>query len=89
MRFEWDEQKAEANLRKHGVTFEEAKTVFYDLAMKLRLDFAYSDGETRYFALGISHGGRLLWVCHCYRGADVIRLISARKANKAELKIYQ
>ena len=89
MRFEWDEQKAKSNLRKHGVTFDEATTVFYDFAMKLRLDFAHSDDEPRYLALGISYRGRLLLVSHCYRGADVVRLISARKANKAELKIYQ
>lgn len=89
MRFEWDEQKAKSNLRKHGVTFDEAATVFYDFAMKLRLDFAHSDNESRYLAPGISYRGRLLLVSHCYRGADVVRLISARKANKAELKIYQ
>nr|WP_315395735.1 BrnT family toxin [uncultured Duganella sp.] len=89
MRFEWDVQKAKSNLRKHGVTFDEAATVFYDYAMKLRLDLAHSDDEPRYLALGISDHNRLLLVSHCYRGSDVVRLISARKANKAELKIYQ
>ena len=89
MRFEWDEQKAKSNLRKHGVTFDEARTVFDDLATKLHLDFGHSENEPRYLALGISYRGRLLLVSHCYRGADVVRLISARKANKAELKIYQ
>ena len=89
MRFEWDEQKAKANLRKHGVTFDEATTVFYDFAMKLHLDVGHSDDEPRYLALGISYRGRLLLVSHCYRGTDVVRLISARKADEAELKIYQ
>ena len=89
MRFEWDGQKAKSNLRKHGVAFDEAATVFHDLAMKLHLDFAHSDDEPRYLALGISYRGRLLLVSHCYRGTDVVRMIWARKANKAELKIYQ
>jgi hypothetical protein len=89
VRFEWNEQKAKANLRKHGVTFQEAATVFHDFSMKLRLDVVHSDNETRYVALGISDHGRLLVVSHCYRGADVVRLISARRAAKAELKLYR
>lgn len=88
MFFEWDEHKAKANLRKHGVTFQEATTVFHDFSMKLRLDFAHLDSEIRYVALGISDHGRLLIVSHYYRGSDLVRLISARKASKAELKLY-
>ena len=79
MRFEWDARKAETNLRKHGVSFEEASTVFIDRRGKTRFDVGHSDAEDRFLQLGRSRKGRLLIVCHCYRGA-MVRIISARKA---------
>ena len=80
MRFIWDPRKAKANLRKHGVSFEEASTVFIDRRGKIRFDPAHSDAEDRFIQLGRSQKGRLLLVCHCYRGA-ILRIISARKAS--------
>ncbi|MBV6321083.1 BrnT family toxin [Duganella violaceipulchra] len=89
MRFEWDQRKAAANLRKHGVSFDEAKTVFKDFDVRLIRDEAHSNGEDRFFAIGFSQRGRLLFVCHCYRRSETIRLISARKATPAETKFYR
>lgn len=89
LRFEWDEQKAVANLRKHGVSFEEAKSAFYDDQAKLIDDPDHSQGEDRFVLLGLSSVLRLLVVCHCYRSAGgVIRIISARKANSNEMRFY-
>lgn len=79
MRFTWDPRKAKANLRAHGVSFDEAITVFDDRDGVLRYDPSHSDVEDRFFQLGISDKERLLLVCHCYRGESV-RIISARKA---------
>jgi uncharacterized protein len=90
LRFEWDPRKAAANLRKHGVSFEEARTVFYDENALLRPDEEHSDEEDRFLLLGLSGRLRTLVVCHCYRQADqVIRLISARKANSLERQQYE
>jgi uncharacterized DUF497 family protein len=90
LRFEWDPRKAAANLRKHGVSFEEARTVFYDESALLRPDEEHSDKEDRFLLLGLSGRLRTLVVCHCYRHADqVIRLISARKANSIERQQYE
>lgn len=87
--FEWDEQKAAANVKKHGVSFEEAKSAFYDEHAKLIDDPDHSEAEDRFVLLGLSSALRLLVVCHCYRGNDgIIRIISARKATATEIKSY-
>lgn len=89
IRFEWDERKAIANRRKHGVTFGEAQSVFLDERARLIDDPDHSDVEDRFVLLGVSRSLRLLVVCHCYRsGDDVIRIISARKATPAEASHY-
>jgi uncharacterized DUF497 family protein len=90
LHFEWDPVKAQINLEKHGVTFEEAMTVFYDEAAIEFYDDAHSEGEGRFLLLGLSSDMKLLLVCHCYRSEEsVIRIISARKAAKNEAKHYQ
>src|SRR6185437_3810241 len=88
--FEWEPRKATANLRKHGVSFEEARTVFLDEEALLRPDEDHSDDEDRFLLLGFSGRVRILVVCHCYRQDDeVIRVISARKANPLERQQYE
>ncbi|OFA01894.1 BrnT family toxin [Duganella phyllosphaerae] len=84
MRFEWDAIKAAANLRKHGVSFEEASTVFYDGSAREMFDHLHSDDEDRFHLLGISENDRLLVVSHCYRSNIIVRIISARKAQPRE-----
>ena len=87
--FEWDECKAEANAKKHGVSFDEAKSVFVDERAKLIDDPDHSKDEDRFVLLGLSSVLRLLLVCHCYRAeGNVIRIISARKASAHEFKSY-
>ena len=87
--FAWDERKNAANQRKHGVSFEEAQTVFYDDRAVLREDPDDEQDEDRFLLLGLSAGLRTLVVCHCYREADdVIRIISARKAHREERRDY-
>lgn len=89
LRFEWDDRKAAANLRKHGVGFDEAKSVFVDEKAKLIDDPDHSEVEDRFVILGFSSALRLLLVCHCYRSdGNVIRVISARKASAKESKSY-
>lgn len=89
LRFEWDEIKSAANTKKHGVSFEEAKSVFVDEQAKLIGDPDHSDDEDRFVLLGLSGTLRLLVVFHCYRsGGNVIRIISARKASAKESKSY-
>jgi uncharacterized DUF497 family protein len=89
LHFEWDDEKATANLRKHGISFEEAKSVFQDERAKLINDPDHSEDEDRFVLLGLSETLRLLVVCHCYRGENhVIRIISARKATIKESKFY-
>jgi uncharacterized DUF497 family protein len=89
LRFEWDDRKAGANAKKHGVTFEEAKSVFVDERAKLIDDPDHSEDEDRFVLLGLSSALRLLLVCHCYRSeGNVIRIISARKATAKESKSY-
>ena len=89
MRFAWDEVKAEANQRKHGVSFEEASTVFADENGRLKHDPDHSQEEDRFILLGFSAKLRLLIVCHAYRENDeVIRIISARKEKPHERKQY-
>ncbi len=89
IRFEWDPAKAAANLKKHGVSFEEARSVFYDEFAVQFFDDEHSATEERFLLLGMSVGARLLLVCHCEREAgDIIRIISARKATKRECAFY-
>lgn len=89
LHFEWDEQKAKANIKKHGISFDEAKTVFSDEHARLISDPDHSEDEERFVLLGYSSGLKLLVVCHCYRVDDsVIRIISARKATRHESAIY-
>lgn len=87
--FEWDAAKAKANVRKHGVAFEEAQSVFYDEFAIQFFDEEHSASEERFLLLGMSTGARLLLVCHCEREAgDIIRIISARKATPRESAFY-
>jgi uncharacterized protein len=87
--FEWDERKASANAKKHGVSFDEARSVFVDERAKLIGDPDHSEDEDRFVLLGLSSVLRLLLVCHCYRAeGNVIRIISARKASSHESKSY-
>ena len=87
--FEWDPKKARQNLEKHRVSFEEASTVFYDEEALQIEDPDEGSGEGRFVMIGISARLRLLAVCHCARGAgNVIRIISARRAIKAEQNQY-
>ena len=87
--FEWDPNKDTANQKKHGISFEEAKTVFYDDCALLIDDPDHSGEEERFILLGFSLRANMLVVCHCYRQSDsVIRIISARKATKNEAHVY-
>lgn len=89
IQFEWDSTKATANLRKHGVSFEEAQSVFYDEFAVQFFDEEHSTGEERFLLLGMSITAQLLLVCHCEREAgNIIRIISARKATKRESAFY-
>lgn len=87
--FEWDPRKDASNQKKHGVSFREAKTVFTDEYARLIADPDHSDEEDRFIILGASIDSRLLVVCHCIRGEEAIRIISARKADKREREIYE
>lgn len=90
IKFEWDLPKAVANLRKHQVSFDEAKSVFYDEFAVQFFDDEHSSEEERFLLLGMSSGAKLLIVCHCEREqGEVIRIISARKATKRESAFYQ
>jgi len=90
LRFEWEPRKASANLKKHGISFEEAKSVFYDERARLISDPDHSEDEDRFILLGLSYSLRVILVCHCYRSkGNVIRIISARKASNTELKAYE
>ena len=90
IKFEWDPPKATANLKKHQVSFEEAKSVFYDEFAVQFFDEDHSSDEGRFLMLGMSSGVKLLVVCHCEREhCEVIRIISARKATKRESAFYQ
>ena len=90
IKFEWDAPKAAANLKKHQVSFDEAKSVFYDEFAVQFFDDEHSPDEDRFLMLGMSSGAKLLIVCHCEREhGEVIRIISARKATKRESALYQ
>jgi hypothetical protein len=90
LRFAWDPKKARANMDKHGVSFEEARSVFYDENAVEFYDDEHSEWEDRFLLLGLSSGLRLLLVCHCYREAEgVIRIVFARKATPSECQQYR
>ena len=89
IKFEWDENKNSINQKKHHISFDEAKSVFYDENALLIDDPEHSEEEERFIILGTSRKANLLVVCHCYRQSEtVIRIISARKATKTESKYY-
>jgi uncharacterized DUF497 family protein len=89
IKFEWDESKNASNKRKHGVSFEEASTIFFD-DYALLLNYPdHSAEEDRFILLGLSSSINILIVCHCYRSKDeIIRIISAGKANQSEKNQY-
>lgn len=89
IRFEWDENKDKINQRKHGISFDEAKTVFYDEYAILFDDPEHSEDEDRFLIIGTTKKERICIVSHCYRGHEnTIRIISARKATRNEKNIY-
>tara|TARA_Y100001934_G_scaffold253685_1_gene318911 strand:- start:3364 stop:3726 length:363 start_codon:yes stop_codon:yes gene_type:complete len=90
LKFDWDLAKAQSNINKHGISFDEASTVFYDELARLIPDPDSSNLEERFIILGQSKNQKLLVVCHCYRDEEqVIRIISARRADKHERKSYE
>jgi len=88
VRFEWDDQKALENVEKHGVSFGEATEVFYDPNAIEDYDVSHSSKEARFVIIGMS-SRRLLFVVYAERDADLVRIVSARKANKAQKKFYE
>ena len=88
MRFEWDDAKAAADLRKHRIGFDEAAEVFYDPNALADDDLTHSDEEARFFIIGLS-SRRLLYVVYAERTGDVLRIISARRADRLERKHYE
>ena len=89
IRFEWDSRKDRANQKKHGISFEEAQSIFFDEHATQFFDDNHSEDEDRFIMLGLSIESRVLVVCHCEReSGDVIRLISARKATRSERTFY-
>ena len=86
--YEWDEEKAEGNLRKHRVDFQEATTVFWDTLSLMIADSAHSQGEERYLLVGVSATERLLVVAYTERGSN-IRIISCRRATRSERQTYE
>ena len=88
MKFEWDDEKANANLERHGVSFGEATEVFYDPNALEGYDDEHSADEARFFLIGLS-SRRLLFVVYAERKVDVIRIISARRAVRREQKDYE
>ena len=90
LRFEWDPKKDRANQKKHGVSFQEAASVFVDERALFMADPEHSEDEDRFVLLGLSAAMRIVLVCHCYREVDqVIRIISARKATRPERSQYR
>ena len=89
LKFEWDDNKNKINIQKHGISFEEAASVFYDDEALIITDDEHSDEEERFVLIGFSFKANLLVVCHCYREEDsIIRIISARKADSVERSEY-
>ena len=90
MNFDWDPKKERKNIQKHGVSFREAVTVFYDPLAKFTTDPDHSAQENRYILIGHSQKSRLLFVVHVYRPkSDTVRIISARKATKKETRDFE
>ena len=90
LHFEWDPKKARINLRRHGISFEEAATAFYDDNGRIIPDPDHSTKEERFILLGLSTKLRILVVCHCYRKSEsVIRIISAWQATRRERTQYE
>jgi uncharacterized DUF497 family protein len=91
LKFEWDDDKNEINQVKHGISFEDAETVFDDEYALILYDEAHSAREERFIVIGLDLNFRELTVCHCYRGFndEIIRIISARKATSNEIKLYR
>ena len=88
--FEWDEAKNKVNFQKHGISFEEAESVFFDEYALLIADPDHSENEDRFVLLGLSAKFRLLLVCHCFEVDDgLIRVISCRKAKRKEMSLYR
>jgi uncharacterized DUF497 family protein len=88
LRFEWNTQKAVANLRKHGVSFDEAASVFFDPLSVTAVDPDHSKDENRFVVFGLSSLGRLLAIAHTER-VDALRIISAREVTRSERKFYE
>ena len=89
LEFEWDRKKETANIKKHGVSFKEAQSAFYDEGAIQFYDPDHSDEEDRFILLGLSLKPQVLVVCHCFRESEtVVRIISARKADKDEEQAY-
>lgn len=93
MRFEWDPEKAASNIRRHGVSFDEAKAVFGDRLARTDPDLDHSDAEERFTTIGVTGQGRVVIVWHADRldddGEDVVRLIGARRATSTERRAYE
>lgn len=89
MKFSWDPRKADSNLRKHGIAFDEAITVFNDPLALIFDDMVHSEEEHREIIIGYSTLSRLVLVCFVERSKDTIRIISARRATKAEIRDYE
>lgn len=90
LRFEWDENKNERNFRKHGMWFEEAVTVFQDPRGRLFFDYEHSTREDRFLLLGMNVQARIIVVVHLHREQEqIVRIISARKATKKEIRVYE
>lgn len=89
LRFEWDKNKNKKNRKKHNVSFEEAQTVFFDEYAIRFYDPEYSENEDRFLLLGTSFKLDALVICHCFRQEEtIVRIISARKADKEEAQVY-
>lgn len=89
LEFEWDKRKETTNVKKHGITFEEARTVFFDESAIQFYDPDHSEQEDRFILLGLGLKPQILVVCHCFRESEtVVRIISARKADKDEERAY-
>lgn len=89
IQFEWDDNKNSINIKKHKISFEEASTVFYDENAIVFDDPEHSQDEDRFLIIGVSTSRKICIVSHCYRDDDnIIRLISAREAEKSEQQVY-
>jgi uncharacterized protein len=89
LEFEWDNRKEKANIKKHGISFEEARTTFYDENAIQFFDPDHSENEDRFILLGTSYKLNTLVVCHCFREKEtIVRIISARMADSDETKAY-